>query len=298
MACFRPRECFYRRDGGRVKFAEPIGGDEQGLYRRILIPCRQCEGCAEAHAREWAVRCVHESKMHARNCFVTLTYDHAHVPRNGSLNKSDWQKFMRRLRKRFPELRIRFFMCGEYGSLNKRPHYHACLFGIDFDDKVLFSKGNSGKPQYTSAVLTELWGNGIATVCELNSATAGYASRYCAKKLSPQDRRFNGLMPEFILASNKPGIGHDFVLKFERDMYWPNGQSGVTFPGGQEVCPPGYYDRMMREKYGEEYYDLVKDMRMQRARVSFADRTMARMEVRRQVAIARHAALRVPRTGV
>ena len=51
-----------------------------------------------------------------------------------------FKKFMKRLRKRFKGKRIRFYMCGEYGEQFDRPHFHACIFGVDFPDKVLFLK--------------------------------------------------------------------------------------------------------------------------------------------------------------
>ena len=73
------------------------------------------------------MRCNHEASLYSVNSFVTLTYDDEHLPGDQCLDHRDFQLFMKRLRKRFPS---RFFMCGEYGGLNGRPHYHSILFGV------------------------------------------------------------------------------------------------------------------------------------------------------------------------
>ena len=90
-------------------------------------------------SREWAIRCVHEASLNDVNCFLTLTYDDDHVPAGLSLFYPDFQAFMKRLRARFSNVRVRFYMCGEYGDNFDRPHYHALLFGFDFLDKVPLS---------------------------------------------------------------------------------------------------------------------------------------------------------------
>ena len=76
----------------------------------------------------WALRCMHEAKLHDRNCFVTLTYDDLHLPPHGSLRYRDIQLFHKKLRRRVGA--FRFFLCGEYGEQLGRPHYHACYFGM------------------------------------------------------------------------------------------------------------------------------------------------------------------------
>jgi len=67
---------------------------------------------------------MHEAKYHEQKAFLTLTYDDLHLPDNGSLDKTHYQKFMKRLRKELnpsgtkPEdyKKLRYFMCGEYGD--------------------------------------------------------------------------------------------------------------------------------------------------------------------------------------
>ena len=108
----------------------------------IKLPCGQCIGCRIDRTKQWAIRCIHESKLHNKNCFITLTFNDEHLDSAGSLQKRDFQLFMKRLRKRFPNDNIRYYHCGEYGEQLNRPHHHACLFNFDFPDKKLLTKGS------------------------------------------------------------------------------------------------------------------------------------------------------------
>ena len=65
----------------------------------IELPCRKCIGCKLDKANDWATRSIIEAKNWKNNCFVTLTYDEEHIPKHRLLQKSDVQKFWKRLRK-------------------------------------------------------------------------------------------------------------------------------------------------------------------------------------------------------
>ena len=137
MACYKPLRAWQCANGD-VVFAE-LGRFD--ITRQLDLPCGQCVGCRLERSRQWAMRCLHEAKMHDRNCFVTLTYNNDNVPADRSLNYRDFQLFMKRLRFHFRGVPIRFYMCGEYGEDFGRPHFHACLFGLDFPDKTRISGG-------------------------------------------------------------------------------------------------------------------------------------------------------------
>lgn len=92
MACFKPLTA-YRQEHGEITFTDKKGGNP------LELPCGQCMGCKLERSRQWAMRCVHEASQHRDNCFITLTYDAKNLPPDGSLIKSDYQKFMKRLRK-------------------------------------------------------------------------------------------------------------------------------------------------------------------------------------------------------
>ena len=108
----------------------------------VPLPCGQCIGCRIDYSRQWANRCLLELKYHDSAWFCTFTYDDDHVPRTYypdpetgeaipalTLQKRDFQLLMKRIRKKFENDKIRFFMSGEYGSQTFRPHYHAILIG-------------------------------------------------------------------------------------------------------------------------------------------------------------------------
>ena len=150
------------------------------------LPCGQCVGCRLERSRQWAIRCMHEAQMHEDNCFITLTFNPESLDDRSnpwSLDVRDFQLFMKRLRKKYGA-GIRFYHCGEYGELNKRPHYHACIFGFDFPDKRLWKVTNSGHRLYISESLDELWPFGFCTIGNVTFESAAYVARYIMKKVN------------------------------------------------------------------------------------------------------------------
>ena len=245
------------------------------------VACGQCLGCRLDHSRMWAARIVHESELWDHNCFITLTYrdkeqctpeqlrEGLYVPDDYSLNKVHFQKFMKRLRKSFSDRRIRYYHCGEYGDDNNRPHYHACLFNLDFPDKELF-KDNQGNPLFTSELLEEIWGYGFCTIGQLTFESAAYCARYVLKKVSgPQSHdhytrvhletgEIIQVQPEYTTMSRRPGIGKEWFDEYKDDLY-PSDE--VPVPGsGVFKKVPRYYDAQM-ERSDPETLATVKDAR-------------------------------------
>lgn len=282
MACFRPLSA-YRAPGGGVVFDSKKGyGD-----RPLSLPCGQCIGCRVERSRQWAIRCVHESEMHARNCFVTLTYDQVNLPPDGGLRVTDWQKFAKRLRKAVGP--FRFFHCGEYGEQNKRPHYHACLFGVDFSaDRVLLKKSLGGC-LYFSPLLASVWGMGHTSVGDLTYESAAYVARYCVGKLTgeaaeleysrvcPATGEVFGLRPPYVTMSRRPGIGSKWFERFGSDVY----PSDEVIHKGRRFRPPRYYD----SKLPEAELDVLKARRAARVGLRSEDLTYERLKVRDLVSI-------------
>jgi hypothetical protein len=210
--------------------------------------------------------------MHHDNTFVTLTYDAEHLPGDGSLNKEHFQKFMKRLRYYNDDKKIRYFHCGEYGERLQRPHYHACLFGIDFNDRTPFSS-NNGVVTYTSEELTKIWGMGFTTVGELNYQTAAYTARYIMKKvtgaraeehyerLDENTGEIIKLQPEYVtmsLGRNKgEGIGGKFYDKFKGDFY-PSDECPIPGKGVFKKVPK-YYDRLLKDSDPETWAKVQRN---------------------------------------
>lgn len=235
------------------------------------------------------MRLMHEAQLHELSCFVTLTYET--LPPGGSLRKRDFQLFMKRLRKDSPG-RIRFFHCGEYGDLNRRPHYHAALFGVDFADKVKYTESKGGTI-YTSARLSKLWGHGFCTVAPLTYESAAYVAGYVVKKivgpqskahytvLDPDTGELYQLAPEYATMSTKPGLGRAWFERYWRDLY-PD--DFVVSGGKVRGKPPRYYDRLLAQEQ-EELLRKVKEARIERAAEPrhAANSTRRRLRVRETV---------------
>nr|QJB20072.1 MAG: replication initiator protein [Microvirus sp.] len=193
MACYKPIEAYRPSSSSSKKLVFSYNPATCASNVPILLPCGQCTGCKLQRSLSWAIRCVHESKLHAENCFITLTYDPKKVPpaeagelpADTSLNYRHFQLFMKRLRKRFPEKNIRFYMCGEYGENFGRAHFHACIFGLDFPDKTKWKKGKGDNiTLYRSKILEELWTYGFSSVGTVTFESAAYVARYITKKIT------------------------------------------------------------------------------------------------------------------
>jgi hypothetical protein len=296
--------CYSPLMGWRAKERNP-SGKRSIVFRRsegyddqqINVPCGQCVGCRLEHSRKWAVRCMHEADMHENNCFITLTYQNDKLPKNGTLVKEHFQKFMKRLRKKYGK-GIRYYACGEYGEKYSRPHYHACIFGLDFQDKVLFSMEN-GIPLFISQELQDLWTDpedgkpyGFCTIGEVNFETAAYVARYCMKKRKGKnweehyelycDLETGEIVsrePEFPLMSRRPGIGRPWMDKFGKEVY----PSDEVIVNSRPCKPPRYYDNVCEQENPEIMDDVKLKRRIQQKKQWF-DNTLRRLYTRGIVA--------------
>lgn len=286
LPCFRPLKA-YRAPGGGVAFNSKRGYVDLPLE----LPCGQCIGCRVERSRQWAMRIVHESEMHERCCFVTLTYDAEHLPADGGLHVTDWQKFAKRLRKRVGP--FRFFHCGEYGERSFRPHYHACLFGVDFRaDRVLLRRSADGSTSlYFSPLLTEVWGLGHCSVGELSYESAAYVARYCIGKLTgpqgelaysracPRTGRAWRVAAPYVTMSRRPGVGSTWFEKFRGEVY----PSDEVVHKGRRFRPPRFYDL----KLPAAELDVLKGKRASRVALRKEDLSYERLGVREVCADAR-----------
>lgn len=283
MACFRPISAFQSVVDGAIYFREVKDS------RSLQLPCGSCVGCRYVRMRSWSIRCVHEAQCHSVNSFVTLTYDDVHLPSDLGIDYRHFQLFMKRLRK--TGRKARFFCAGEYGSITKRPHLHALLFGVGFSNLK-----ECGKSLYRSAELESLWPYGFSSIGEVNSASAAYCAKYAVKGLGAkvkdeQYRRVDGdtgevwyVPPEKGRMSLKPAIGYKWFQKYWRDVYVA--RDGVVLPGGQVVPPPKYYDRLLDQSCGVLLEEKQFDRYVNSKRFA-EDCSPERLLVREQCALAR-----------
>lgn len=212
---WKPKECLFKRkylytigkDGKMIIDFKSYLVDNWDVENVIKLPCRKCIYCQQNYSIMWATRCVLEAESTPNeNCFITLTYDDDHIPPNGLLVKKDYQDFMKRLRKKYPDKIIRYFLSGEYGSENYRPHFHIMLFNYKPEDLVLF-KEDGDSSMFSSKEIAELWGKGFHSVgITINIGTIKYIAKYMTKlRVLPLKYKE---APEFIQASTNPGIAY------------------------------------------------------------------------------------------
>jgi hypothetical protein len=293
VACFSPLSA-WQTDSGDIVFVE------RGSIRRALqLACGQCIGCRLERSRQWAVRCLHESQLYEQNCFITLTYDDKHfLP---SLVYKDFQDFMKRFRERFSCFDVvtwrwvpRFFMCGEYGEQFGRPHFHACIFGYDFPDKVLYRTLGSGFKLYRSDLLASLWDVGYSSVGAVSFESAAYVARYICKKVTgPRAVKHYSrvdagtgecfsVVPEFTHMSLKPGIGRGWIERYLDEVY----DNDYVVINGMKCRPPKYYDSYLKEVRPSSF-EYLEVPRVANAVLHGPDCTPARLADREVVARAR-----------
>jgi len=266
----------------------------------IKLPCGKCQGCYENQARQWALRCMHEKRMHPKSdsAFVTLTYSDDNLPPGNLLCKRDLQLFMKNLRHEYPA-GLRFFACGEYGDNTRRPHYHLLMLNEGFPDKKFAKMSAAGERLYTSARLGEIWGLGNTWVGDVTYASCAYVTRYVTKKLkgvretaevTTSDGEVLPYVREFVCMSRRPGIGSAY---FDRHAVELLAHDSVI-SNGKETSIPTYYQNKMK-LLDPVRLEKLKRRRRKLAILNKSDNTLRRLRVRELVADAKR---RIFRRGV
>ena len=312
MSCTKPLQAYeseYCHPSGKKKLvfhpAKSVDGEV------IPLPCGQCESCRLTRSKVWAFRCVKEAELYEENHFLTLTYDPEHLPRDLSLHKSHFQKFIRAVRDKFRKTnpKIRFYMCGEYGEASAangyiaRPHYHALIFNFSFPDQRLIYTRPDGDRVYDSEICKRLWGKGSIEIGTLNMKSAAYVARYVLKKVGTKDadkinpetglrhyevwnpftQSTNRVLPEYTQMSNRPGIASKWFDKYKSELY-PRGEIylgyGAPFPGDKRrplfMKSPAYFDKLL-ERENPELMERVSEKRKQYAKDNAQNFTEGRL---------------------
>lgn len=182
MSCSSPveisRYVFDSKHGGRIK-------------RYFLVPCGKCIECLKVRQQQYSFRAEFEAQDPSNLTIVFCTFTYApEFLLDNELNKIDFQRYIRRLRKSLPGVRVRYLACGEYGELYGRKHYHAILYFNAFVDF---------KP------ISDAWTFGIVDILPFLPARAGYVAKYSVKQIGSEDDKLHKQMP-FILVSNSLGF--------------------------------------------------------------------------------------------
>lgn len=219
-------------------------------HRFVVVPCGKCADCIRKSARDWKIRLYHESLSSPSTVFITLTYNDVHLPKDGCLNYRDFQLFIKRVRRHLPNVKLTYFVAGEYGTRTFRPHFHVILYGLpDFliDDFKFFCVSRSDKriKIFRSAFLEKYWQFGFVSVSVVQRRDVrafGYVAGYLISKKNK--RHFNqvsslGLSPEIHRMSLKPCIGRRYFDEYYKDFYYKC-DGRCWFDCNLVACPRAY----------------------------------------------------------
>lgn len=251
MRCINPLKC------GEDHFGERTYSSKKHNKEIAILEfeCRKCLPCRLNNAREKAVRCWHESKMHEDSIFLTLTYNEESLE-SPRLIYSHFQNFMKKLRFR-EDKKIPLMVTGEYGEINKRPHWHALLFNFRPTDQELLRNTELGHSVYKSESLTKMWGQGSTEYGDITIDSANYVARYAAKKLvhgRDQDHDYHPIHK----TSSKYGLGRSWIEKNWKHTFL-NGF--VVLPDGTPSKIPRYYVDWAKKHHPSIWEHYVTEVR-------------------------------------
>lgn len=220
---------------------------------RIDIPCGKCAACLKNKQNDWISRLRIELKYAVTAYFVTLTYDNENLVYADDipiLYKLDIQLFMKRLRKRISlksDQKITYFLVGEYGEQTQRPHYHAIIYNIPFDQKE------------AENLLLKSWQKGHVHIGTVTPASISYTVKYIVQRSKMKNYEFK----PFSLMSK--GIGKQYIERMSNYHKKDSSRNYMIFDDGQKSRLPRYYREKLYSKHVRSIQNVkaLKESRLQ-----------------------------------
>lgn len=217
------------------------------------VPCGTCSVCRNSRSREWISRFFCESEAFSYGAFFgTLTYNDKALDGEKNLRKSDFQKYMKRVKRRLGlyNCRLRYSYVGEYGTQHGRPHFHFIICGVS-DQKY----PNRDERERIIEVLRECWTKKMHdSFCDIS--TIGSPERAIQYMIYYQDKcngkyaihngetkeqftRRTGLVAPFMHFS--AGIGRDYFERNKDKIF----ELGYLEFQGKKFKIPHYFKKKM-----------------------------------------------------
>lgn len=236
--------------------------DHKYSVGELKVRCGKCPKCKERTLREWIFRLVQEGRRHLDADFITLTYDSDHIPisKHGfkTLKRQDFTLFMKRLRKN-TGLKLKYFACGEYGSKNKRPHYHAIVYGNPFKKAYQLAWALTDRSTNTKIPIGETH---VGTV---NQKSIAYVCKYLDKPSEVGYFKRDDRVKEFRAMSQNLGLNYltDRVKKYHKK----NLDKLYVMQDGFKVPMPKYYrDQLYSDLEKQEQLTNIISAAMEKQR--------------------------------
>lgn len=225
--------------------AFPMTFRVRGQEAVTRVPCGRCLPCRIARSREWCTRMACELTEWKSAGFVTLTYADEHLPASGTLVPGDSERWLKRLRREVEPRRVRFYLIGDYGEKNGRPHYHAIVYGLD--------------PVRDRGVVDKTWSLGRTNVGTVTEASMRYVADYVTRKVYGEEavKVYGDRVPPYARMSQ--GLGRDFCDAHAEQLR----ESLAITRRGVEVGLPRYFARRLGITLADTW-----DARLEQARES------------------------------
>lgn len=167
--------------------------DPQGYY--FTTSCGQCRQCRLRRKLSWVGRLKLESQCHHTARFLTLTYNKSSDP--GILPPEHIRDFLKRYRYHYGPMR--YFVVGEYGDKNARPHWHCVIFG--------HPPADPNNPKWLD---NQAWDLGFSDDRPVIQGCFEYVASYMLK--NGDDKQFRPVIRQ----SLKPGIGFQRIIEMAK----------------------------------------------------------------------------------
>lgn len=221
---------------------------KNGLWRVVTHGCGKCEPCLKKRQRDWVFRCQWEARRHPYNWILTLTYKdeflHFTKKGNATLCKDDFQRFMKRLRKRYPGETIRYLVRGEYGGMFGRPHLHVILFG--------FACSSVEECGYR---ISDEWHYGGVYVDTYSDRAVQYVTDYILKSDDMSVYKDEEIVLPYINVSQRPPIGANFLQSKTAERALRTNDYVILDENGNNRGIPRYLAKKMDESVTDNVID-------------------------------------------
>ena len=233
--------------------------------QKFHASCGRCLHCRRKRSADWSLRLIHERESFKGNVtFLTLTYNEENVG-NYELKHADIQKYVKRLRKRLDKTeKIKYFVCGEYGSKHHRPHYHMILFGFSpkqyierFELKKISDIPKTGfatwyDPLWKNTKTGESMGH-VVVGYDTSDMAIAYTTGYLSKKLGGKSYYEDELCIKAPYNIASHGVGRDFAstdTNISIDL-------AISLHGYKRAVPR-YYRKLLGLTQ-EDYKSMIKE---------------------------------------
>lgn len=164
------------------------------------------------------------------------------MPEDFQLHPDDITAFLKSLRNR-TDTKIKYYIAGEYGDENGRPHWHCILFGVDLSEHTIKRRWNPLSKKWAlvseSGILNNAWTKGEVILGTVTKDSLRYTTDYIHKKLYGEAATLDGRVQP--LARMSGGIGRQFALDNASQL---KQQKQITV-FGVPMSVPRYYAKVL-----------------------------------------------------